>query len=147
MTKKELKQEAENKLDEWSDPDMGCEEGYCYSEVADFMFKFAEPREMRIKELEAALAEQKQYTEFKCFMFGKKSEEYEHQIAVLKKEKEELIADMAKAIPLLEKSKVISESLTKAKEIIRKMIEDVKGYDFLNKLNDIQEAEDFIKDV
>ena len=53
MTKEEqLKEEAENKLDEWSDPDMGCEEGYCYSEVADFMFRFAEPREKKISELE-----------------------------------------------------------------------------------------------
>lgn len=53
MTKEELKLEAENKLDEWSDPDMGCCEGYCYSEVADFMFRFAEPREKRIAELES----------------------------------------------------------------------------------------------
>ena len=54
MTKEELKQEAESKLDEWSDPDMGCCEGYCYSEVADFMFRFSEPREKRIEELEKA---------------------------------------------------------------------------------------------
>jgi hypothetical protein len=55
MTKEELKLEAENKLDEWSDPDMGCCEGYCYSEVADFMFRFAEPREEHIAELEAQI--------------------------------------------------------------------------------------------
>jgi len=57
MTKEEqLKEEAENKLDEWSDPDMGCCEGYCYSEVADFMFRFAEPREKRIAELKELLS-------------------------------------------------------------------------------------------
>lgn len=54
MTKEELKLEAENKLDEWSDPDMGCAEGYCYAEVADFMFRFAESREEHIEELKKA---------------------------------------------------------------------------------------------
>ena len=60
MTEEELKQEAESKLDEWSDPDMGCCEGYCYSEVADFMFRFSEPREKRIEELEKENAELKE---------------------------------------------------------------------------------------
>lgn len=60
MTKEELKLDAESRLDEWSDPNMGCCEGYCYSEVADFMFRFSEPREERIETLEKENAELKE---------------------------------------------------------------------------------------
>ena len=38
----ETKERAENLLDKISDPDMGCCEGYCYSEVVSAMMQFAE---------------------------------------------------------------------------------------------------------
>lgn len=38
----ETKERAENLLDEISDPNMGCCEGYCYLEVISAMMQFAE---------------------------------------------------------------------------------------------------------
>lgn len=42
----ETKERAENLLDEISDPDMGCAEGYCYSEVISAMMQFAEKEQV-----------------------------------------------------------------------------------------------------
>ena len=62
MTKEELKQDAEKCLDKMVTDKgiiLGCHEGFCYDEVTDFMLEFAEPRERKIKELEAQIEKMK----------------------------------------------------------------------------------------
>jgi hypothetical protein len=70
---------------------------------------------------------------------------YENKIAELEKENAELKTDMATAIPLLERAKEISESLIKAKEIIKNLMVfaemDDREYE-----KEYKEAEQFLKE-
>lgn len=67
MTKEELKQDAEDFLDKMVTDKgiiLGCHEGFCYDEVIDFMSEFAEPKERKIKELEAQIEKVKHYLDY-----------------------------------------------------------------------------------
>ena len=144
MTKDELKQEAEDKLDKWTDPNMGLCEGYCYSEVADFMFRFAEPREKRITDLE------KENTELKDKL-NNLSSVAEVRLAnwqKCEKEKKELKA-LIKSEHDIEarKNNSLITQLTEAKELIED-IYDLIPSSHSDYYKDVMErARQFLKEV
>ena len=151
MTKEELKQEAENKLDEWTDPNMGCCEGYCYSEVADFMFRFSEPREKRIEELEAKIDELKSNSGYVAYIErGHKIYELEQENAELKEKLGNIQMQKAgEKSDLVWKLKTANEQktdkLTKATEIIRGLLSCLYSVEY-DRVSDLEQAEQFLKE-
>lgn len=153
MNKEELKLEAEDKLDEWTDPDMGCE-GYCYSEVADFMFRFSEPREKRITELENEVNEWKhkyvtqikEYVKLKdqiadvieCFCCASSGDDLE--MAESAREVMEVLD-----IPCYRHGKVKSK-YTKAKELIKNIVKVTWGEGWNYSLDWKVKAEEFLRE-
>lgn len=154
MIKEELKEKAEDLLDKITDPDMGCREGYCYSEVVDAMVKFAEPltkeleKERKLnEEIKARFVKCNTCTQemkAKCLMFTENLCEGERC--------EELVDIMS----LIEK-RDSDDKLKLAKDIIKRLmgnapdtysgsdieLQQSKMFAFHNALN---EAEDFLKE-
>ena len=157
MNKEELKEGAEKLLDEITsrfDPPMGCEEGYCYSEVVDAMVRFVTPfvielenernlnEEIKVRFVKCNTCTQEMKD--KCLMFTENLCEGERC--------EELVDIMS----LVEKRES-DDRLKLAKDIIKKLVSNApdtysgtnielqqsKMFAFQNAVN---EAEDFLKE-
>ena len=145
MTKKELKQEAEQDAGNVSGFDLSTSlmvtknktDAYRLGRFDGYLAG-AEPREKRIEELEKEIEEIKK-------TYRKQRNK---RIDELQKANAELTKDMASAVPLLEKATVISDLLNKAIDLIKWFVWYFRegSPNLVPYKHKVEEAEQFLKD-
>ena len=148
MTKEELKQEAEEYADKYG------KSNFDIWDTARFAYyQDAEPKEKRIEELEQenkVLTQNLEDTEIVNKALEKENAELKHTIATLRQEKDN-VSMHAKAMEVVAKTR--SDQLTKAKELLERLLITSCNSDVLNLLPNCSEvlrvrveAEQFLKD-